>query len=480
MKIALILAFLLLSAEVEASNIFSRVTGHLTPKYNSKKIGERLQRVARSGKSLKIHKIMNLADKHGLTIYEADFNNALENVARSGNPKAINLVVELADKRQHPYYHFGTFDWMLVSAARSNNPEAINLVAELADKHRLEVSGKYFATAAENASEDADRQKINHIFTIATSRGVKFKADHFGSTGNHILWRAAKSGDPKTIALVVGLTTKHDVKIADEHFGEAMKIAAMMNYKAARQVVELVDEHGIKLNRKHFGEAMENVTMSTSFFKRATMEMLLEFADKQGIKFNADDFGGAMATAAMYGEADTVLELATEHGITLNRKHFVEAMEKTSHRYEALKETAKIATDYGITFNAEDFFAIMLKEITYNPDYISHINRLAVEYDIILEKKHISQLLAKALLIDSNSATPDHKAIKKEIERVIALTTSLGIEADAEYYSTAFANVRPEDHRLTAEQLKIINEVTIDYGIRLNAEDVQFSVEEDL
>ena len=554
------LAFLLLAAEAEASTMSARIAHLLTPT-NTRSITIALRKATQTGEYKKIHKVVRLISDHSPNIDHRDLNRALLDVANSGNPKAIDLLVELADERGHPYDYHNTFGFMIRNTAESGNLEAIDLVVKLADEHRLKINADDFCYAMECAADNGNSKTISHVFTIATRRKVKLKGDLFA---RRVQWPAANSGDPKTIALVNKIAIEQGIKIKD-NWGRAIERAVeTKNYEAVRQIIEIADELGVKLEGRFFDGAMlraaetknyeavrqiteiadefgikledkyyyvkilAQVAKEILFLAEPTKQLgvIVDFAAERGVKFNADDFGLAIAQVASSGNTNgvrKVFELAAEHGVTLSHQHFVAAMKAAGLHYKTLNRTVKIADEYGIKLNADDFATTMLQAMDSLRYAFSHplrynailrINDLAIKYDVKLEKKHLSYLLAKALLIADNSD-------KKAIEAVIALTTSLGIEADAEYfntafayvrqenshrtmeqlkkvsevfnyqgvrlnaadakyYSTAFANVRPEDHRLTAEQLKIINEVIIDYGIRLNAEDVQFSLEEDL
>ena len=498
MKIALILAFLLLAAEVEAARtntMAARIGSWLSPT-DTCSITIVLRKAAQTGEYKKIHKVVRLISDHSPNIDHRDLNRALLDVANSGNPKAIDLLVELADERGHPYDYHNTFGFMIRNTAESGNLEAIDLVVKLADEHRLKINADDFCYAMECAADNGNSKTISHVFTIATRRKVKLKGDLFG---RRVLWRAASSGNPKTIALVNKIAIEQGIKIKD-NWGRAIERAVeTKNYEAVRQIIEIADELGVKLEGRFFDGAMLRTVEAKNYeaigqlteiadelgikledkyyyvrtLARVAEEILflaeptkqlglvIDFAAERGVKFNADDFGLVVAQVASSGNTNgvrKVFELAAEHGVTLNHQHFVAAMKAAveGRHYKTLNRTVKIADEYGIKLNADDFATTMLQAMDSLRYAFSHplrynailrINDLAIKYGVKLEKKHLSYLLAKALLIADNSD-------KKAIEAVIALTTSLGVEADAEYFNISIAKVRQENHHRTMEQLK--------------------------
>ena len=500
MKTVAMLAFCyLFVAEVKAANI-SRIAHLPFPKRDAESIVIAFRKAAKQGNFRKINKAIKFISKHDLKLDHRDLEWVLQDVAKSGNPKAIDHVARFTDKLKHPYDYYDTFGFMVREAAMSGNLESIDLVMKLADKHALQINADDFSFAMARAAERADSQTMRHISTIAANtwikleaKWVKLEANHFGNA----LTSASRSGEPEAIALVVELATDHDIRTTDKYFGQAMEIAAGKNYHAVRQVIKLVDERGIRLDRPYFVEALAHSAEKYSGIDTGTLKFdsgerpgykaiatVVDFAAEQSIKLNADDFGLAMARAARNGNTKgvrKVVEFATQnefyptdtrntrYSITLNRRHFVVAMQEAVQggHYRTLNHTLEIATEYDINFNADDFVDIMLEAMeSLRFNALLPINDLALKYGVKLEKKHFSRLLAKAVKQVSSSTVLNDEVI----DMVIEFTTSFGIKADAEYFATARTYLVENYNNPTA--LRKLEELTVDYGVKLNAEDV--------
>ena len=482
MKIAPILAFLLFATQVEAARtntMAARIGSWLSPKHDARSIQEAFRKAARSGSYSKINKVIKLVSEHGFMIDDRAFEWGLQDVSGSGNLEAINLLVELADKRGHLYDYHNTFDFMIRNAAASGNLEAIDLVMKLADEHHLAISADSFSEAMARVAEKGDTETIEHIYTIVSNREVKLDADSFG---NYVLREAANSGDPKTIALAGEIAAEHGIKLEEKHLGGAMPHAAAKDPEALEQLFKLINERGVKLEAKYFVAAMAQAAEHHSgyIYKKIeleievsdrTIELVVDFAAKQGVIFTADDFGLAMARAARYGNTMGVrkaYELAAEHGVIPNRKHFVASMRaavKGGH-HRTTEQTAKIADEYGIKFSGNDFVEVMLEAMdSLRYGAIFRINNLAIKHDVKLEKKHFGYLLAEAVM----RVNPSVVLGDKEINTVIELATRSGIKIDAKYFSEAILYVSKR-YKYRDARLKKLNELAIDHGVGLNAE----------
>ena len=475
-KAITILAFLLLAAETRANALSSRLYGGHLSLNDAHNLNIALQRAARKGKSRKIIKLMQRASRYGVVIHHHDFEVMLQNVAASGKPKAINLVVELADKRWHTYYFSNTFGHMFHNAALSGSLQAINLVVELADVRDIRVRADDFIQAMARVAEKADTETIADVLDIATSRGFQLgTSDISDAVIDEMLHSAAaKSGDTETIVMVTELMDKHNIEIADKHFGEALVRAARGSYKDTRQVLELLSSRDVNIDREYLVTALENTGSSISHFGvEKKMQLLLEFAAQQGITLNADDFGGVMASAARHYSwpgIEIAIKVATEHGLTINRQHFVATMQAIvgAGFHFGLNGVMRFAGEHNIQFHADDFVALMIKAIDdFHLNTIPYIDKLAIKHRVNLEKKHFSQLLAQA--VERKARSLNLKEINSEVvETVIELGNSYGLVMDAEFFDTTVGYLNKDSTTYTLA-IKIMKDIARDYGVKLAA-----------
>lgn len=470
MKITpILLAALLLAPqanEARASTITARTASKLVPKHDANSIYEALSKAAQAGSYCEINKVIKLADKHDLKLDHLDLSWILLDVAASGNLEAIDLLVKYADELDHNHHHFNNFGRMIRKTTQYGHLKATDLVIKLADKHRIEIPADDFTMAIAYAANNGETKAINHTYTIATKREVSFDAERFGGK---VLSEAASSSHPKAIALVNKIAIEQEIKIKDKHWGWAMQTAAN-NSEALEQMFKIITEQGVKLQNKYYVETLaraakhhyETAELEIEVADK-TIELVVDFAAEQGIKFAADDFGLAMARATKYGNTEgmrKVVELAIDHGVILNRKYFVEAIQAAMpNHYRRLEQATDIANEYGINFTADDFVATMLeaRDLTgYHDKALRAVGDFALKYGVKFEKEHLSLLLYKATLYYG-----------KGVEAVIEITALHGIEIDAEYFSKAIA------HPLEGYNFRVVrelNELAIDHGVRLKPE----------
>lgn len=272
--------------------------------------------------------------------------------------------------------------------------------------------------------------------------------------------RQQAAATPKAIALVNKIAIEQEIKIKDKHWGWAMQNAAK-NSEALEQMFKIITEHGVKLENKYYVETLAR-TAEDYFSYDYKIELVVNFAAGQGVKFTADDFGLAMARATRYGNTNgmrKVVEFAIDHGVILNRKYFVEAIQAAMpNHYRRLEQATDIANEYGINFTANDFVAIILevRDPTgyYNKKALRAVGDFALKYGVKFEKEHLSLLLYKAYY-------------GKGMEAVIEITALHSIEIDTEYFSKAIA------HALDGYNFRVVrelNELAIDHGVRLKPE----------
>lgn len=415
MKITpIFLAALLLATKVDearASTMTARIAGKLTPKHDARSIQEAFGKAARSGSYRKINKVIKLASKHNLSLNNHDFEVILQKVAKSGNPDAIDTVIKFADVHAHPYDYHNTFGFLFRNAAASGNPKAIDTIIKFAAERGFELSTNDFTWAMAHAAKNGDSETIKHVFTAATA--------------------------PKEIKLAVGKVT------------------------ADKLPIDIFDFKKISTNAATSGDPQ-------------TIVLVGEIAAELGFKLDSDYFGLAMQHAAGKNSKAVrqVFNSAVEHGVMLNRKYFISALAQVATgRYSGYKTMAlviELAAKHGTRISADDFGTILVSAVKSGQITAAfQITRLAVEYGIMLTRKHF----IKAMQATVSNEHPRPYALKK----MIYIADWYGIKLYGNDYAaimlTALAAPR-HDHsiKLAISHYDIImriNAIAINYGVKL-------------
>ena len=286
----------------------------------------------------------------------------------------------------------------------------------------------------------------------------------------------AQYGKNKTIDRIIEHADRYAPNIDDSNFTIAIKLAAgEKRAETMRHVFTIATKRGAKFTADDFGSEILSSAVQSGDPK--TIALVLELAAEHGVTIEHKHFAAALTHAEWGHSGSGTLELvvgfAAEQGVKLNVNDFSSAM-VTAARYggiDRVKKVFEFAAEHAFTFEQKHFVAAM-KAAARGGHYkaLSRINKIANKHGVKLSKDSLSHLLpyvANLFLFDSYS----QQHVDKTVDAVIKLTTSLEFEVDAEYFEAAISYAKRREFNFkVVEQLQ---KIAADHGVLISYQAVK-------